>query len=147
MSLAKNIGAFLKDRFSLLSVFDGAVLNAYVLVLVLNLALGLLLIARSGATIIAGLLCGLSRNLAARFSFLLAIPTMFAATFYDTYKNLDTFAQNSDNITTFLVGGIVAFVVALAAIKLFLSFVSKFDFIPFGIYRILIGVVFFIFVF
>ncbi len=48
MSLAKNIGAFLKNRFSLLSVFDGAVLNAYVLVLVLNLALGLLLIARSG---------------------------------------------------------------------------------------------------
>ena len=48
MSLAKNIGAFLKDRFSLLSVFGGAVLNAYTLVLVLNLALGLLLIARSG---------------------------------------------------------------------------------------------------
>jgi len=48
MSLAKNIGAFLKDRFSLLSVFDGAVLNTYALVLVLNLALGLLLIARSG---------------------------------------------------------------------------------------------------
>lgn len=48
MSLVKNIGAFLKDKFSLLSVFDGAVLNAYTLVLVLNLALGLLLIARSG---------------------------------------------------------------------------------------------------
>ena len=48
MSLAKNIGAFLKDRFSLLSVFGGAVLNAYALVLALNLALGLLLIARSG---------------------------------------------------------------------------------------------------
>jgi len=48
MSLAKNIGAFLKDRFSLLSVFGGAVLNAYTLVLVLNLALGLLLIARGG---------------------------------------------------------------------------------------------------
>ena len=48
MSLAKNIGAFLKDRFSLLSVFDGAALNAYALVLVLNLALGLLLIARGG---------------------------------------------------------------------------------------------------
>lgn len=48
MSLAKNIGTFLKDRFSLLSVFDGAVLNAYTLVLVLNLALGLLLIARGG---------------------------------------------------------------------------------------------------
>ena len=48
MSLAKNIGAFLKDRFSLLSVFDGAVLNAYALVLILNLSLGLLLIARGG---------------------------------------------------------------------------------------------------
>ena len=48
MSLAKNIGAFLKDRFSLLSVFGGAVLNAYALVLALNLSLGLLLIARSG---------------------------------------------------------------------------------------------------
>ena len=48
MSLAKNIGAFLKDRFSLLSVFDGAVLNAYALVLALNLSLGLLLIARGG---------------------------------------------------------------------------------------------------
>ena len=48
MSLAKNIGAFLKDKFSLLSIFDGAVLNTYALVLVLNLALGLLLIARGG---------------------------------------------------------------------------------------------------
>ena len=97
---------------------------------------------RSGATIIAGLLCGLSRNLAARFSFLLAIPTMFAATLYDTYKNLDTFAQNSQNIWIFLLGGAVAFVVALIAIKLFLSFVSKFDFIPFGIYRIIVGILF-----
>ena len=97
---------------------------------------------RSGATIIAGLLCGLSRNLAARFSFLLAIPTMFAATLYDTYKNLDTFASNSQNIWIFLLGGVVAFVVALIAIKLFLSFVSKFDFIPFGIYRIIVGILF-----
>ena len=97
---------------------------------------------RSGATIIAGLLCGLSRNLAARFSFLLAIPTMFAATLYDTYKNIDTFVANSQNIWIFLVGGIVAFFVALLAIKLFLSFVAKFDFIPFGIYRIVVGFLF-----
>ena len=67
MSLAKNIGAFLKDRFSLLSVFDGAVLNAYVLVLVLNLALGLLLIARSGELLsaqalffVASAICGVT---------------------------------------------------------------------------------------
>ena len=67
MSLAKNIGAFLKDRFSLLSVFDGAVLNAYTLVLVLNLALGLLLIARSGELLsaqalffVASAICGVT---------------------------------------------------------------------------------------
>lgn len=67
MSLAKNIGAFLKDRFSLLSVFDGAVLNAYALVLVLNLALGLLLIARSGELLsaqalffVASAICGVT---------------------------------------------------------------------------------------
>ena len=67
MSLAKNIGAFLKDRFSLLSVFDGAVLNAYALVLALNLALGLLLIARSGELLsaqalffVASAICGVT---------------------------------------------------------------------------------------
>ena len=67
MSLAKNIGAFLKDRFSLLSVFDGAVLNAYTLVFVLNLALGLLLIARSGELLsaqalffVASAICGVT---------------------------------------------------------------------------------------
>lgn len=67
MSLAKNIGAFLKDRFSLLSVFDGAVLNAYALVLVLNLALGLLLIARGGELLsaqalffVASAICGVT---------------------------------------------------------------------------------------
>ena len=67
MSLAKNIGAFLKDRFSLLLVFDGAVLNAYTLVLVLNLALGLLLIARGGELLsaqalffVASAICGVT---------------------------------------------------------------------------------------
>ena len=67
MSLAKNIGAFLKDRFSLLSVFDGAVLNAYALVLVLNLSLGLLLIARGGELLsaqalffVASAICGVT---------------------------------------------------------------------------------------
>ena len=67
MSLVKNIGAFLKDRFSLLSVFDGAALNAYALVLVLNLALGLLLIARGGELLsaqalffVASAICGVT---------------------------------------------------------------------------------------
>ena len=76
MSLAKNIGAFLKDRFSLLSVFDGAVLNAYTLVLVLNLALGLLLIARSGELLsaqalffVASAICGVTILFFALYAF------------------------------------------------------------------------------
>lgn len=102
---------------------------------------------RSGATIITGLLSGLSRETAAAFSFLLAVPTMFAATVYDTYKNIDVFAQNLNNIWLFLLGGAIAFVVALIAIKTFLKFVSKFDYIPFGIYRIVVGFIFLIFIF
>ncbi|CZE51198.1 undecaprenyl-diphosphate phosphatase [Campylobacter geochelonis] len=99
---------------------------------------------RSGATIIAGLLCGLSRKVAAEFSFLLAIPTMFAATFYDAYKNIDIFKENLNHAFIFLLGGAVAFVVALLAVKLFIKFVSKFDYIPFGIYRIAVGLLFLI---
>lgn len=101
---------------------------------------------RSGATIIAGLLSGLNRQTAAAFSFLLAVPTMFAATFYDTYKNREIFAANMDNIQLFLLGGFVAFLVALFAIKMFLKFVSRFDYIPFGIYRILVAFAFIFFV-
>ena len=101
---------------------------------------------RSGSTIVAGLLCGLSRQTAAAFSFLLAVPTMFAATFYDSFKNIEIFINNSDNILIFLLGGFVAFVVAYAVIKIFMDFLSKFSYISFGIYRILIGFVFLIFV-
>lgn len=101
---------------------------------------------RSGITIITSLLCGLDRKTAAMFSFLLALPTMFAAATYDSYKNREIFIQNADNIWLFLTGGVIAFVVALVTIKLFLKFVSKFNYIPFGIYRIAIGLVFLSFV-
>lgn len=101
---------------------------------------------RSGSTIVAGLLCGLSRTAAAAFSFLLALPTMFAATFYDAYKNREIFIENSDNALVFLVGGVVAFVVALLVLKAFLRFVSHFSYISFGVYRIVLGGVFLVFV-
>lgn len=87
MSLVKNIGAFLKDRFSLLSVFGGAVLNAYTLVLVLNLALGLLLIARGGELLsaqalffVASAICGVT----------ILFFTLYALSFYSArlYKIL-----------------------------------------------------------
>ncbi|MCE3036283.1 undecaprenyl-diphosphate phosphatase [Helicobacter sp. faydin-H20] len=95
---------------------------------------------RSGATIVAGLLMGFSRTLAAEFSFMLAIPTMFAATGYDIYKNLNIL--DSQNLAILFVGGVVAFISALLSIKLFLRFVSRFSYISFGYYRILIGVIF-----
>lgn len=101
---------------------------------------------RSAATIIAGLLCGLNRKTAAAFSFLLALPTMFAATFYDAYKNREIFVQNADNILVFLLGGVVAFIVAFAVVKVFLQFLARFSFIGFGVYRILVGLAFLFFI-
>lgn len=95
---------------------------------------------RSGATIVGGLLMGLNRRVAAEFSFLLALPTMFAATSYDVYKNLHIL--DMANVSILLVGGIVAFVCAIVAIRFFLAFVSRFSYVPFGIYRICIGVLF-----
>ena len=102
---------------------------------------------RSGSTIVAGLLCGLSREIAAAFSFLLAVPTMFAATVYESYKNRAILAENADNIWIFLLGGAVAFLVALGVIKLFMRFVARFTYISFGVYRIIVGLVFIFFVF
>ncbi len=95
---------------------------------------------RSGATIIGGLLTGLSRKTAVEFSFLLAVPTMIVATCYDVYKNFSTFGGG--DISNLVAGFLVAFLVAMLAIKWFLKFVAKFSFVPFGIYRIILGVVF-----
>lgn len=95
---------------------------------------------RSGATIIGGLLSGLNRKLAVEFSFLLALPTMLVATCYDIFKNRNTLVV--DDWNAILVGFGVAFVVALFAVKTFLKLVSRFSFTPFGIYRIIIGILF-----
>ncbi len=95
---------------------------------------------RSGATIIGGLLAGLNRKTAVEFSFLLAVPTMFVATFYDVFKNYHTLSLG--NWQYLLTGFIVAFIVAILAIKLFLAFISRYNFMPFAIYRILLGIVF-----
>jgi len=94
---------------------------------------------RSGATIIGGLLVGLDRKTSSDFSFLLAIPVMGAVTAYDLLKHYKEFADA--NLLAFGVGFIVAFVVAYITVKLFLVFIQKFSFVPFGIYRIIFGVV------
>ena len=93
---------------------------------------------RSGASIVGGLLLGLHRRAATEFSFLLALPTMCVATGYDIYKNPQLFAS-ADTLMPLLIGFCTAFVVAIFVIKLFLSFISRFDFVPFGIYRIALG--------
>jgi undecaprenyl-diphosphatase len=96
---------------------------------------------RSGATIVGGLLLGLNRKTAAEFSFMLAVPTMFMATFYDVYKNHSNFSLSDwENL---IVGFIVAFISALFAIKWLLKFISNHSFISFGIYRIILGILYY----
>jgi undecaprenyl-diphosphatase len=76
---------------------------------------------------------------AAEFSFLLAIPTMLAATTYDLYKNRDVLS--ADNLAIIAVGFVAAFLVAFAVVRTVLGFISKHGFAPFAIYRIVLGVV------
>jgi undecaprenyl-diphosphatase len=95
---------------------------------------------RSGATIIGGLLIGLRRKTATEFSFLLAVPTMLAATAYDILKHHSEF--DFSDAQALGVGFVTAFVVALVIIKWFLAFIKKHTFIPFGIYRIIVGLIF-----
>lgn len=94
-------------------------------------------VSRSGATIMGGLLCGLSRTAATEFSFFLAMPTMFAATIYDLYKSRDLL--HAGDIPVFAVGFITAFVTALIVVRLFLAYVSNHNFTLFAWYRIVFG--------
>jgi undecaprenyl-diphosphatase len=94
---------------------------------------------RSGATIIGGLLFGLSRKAATEFSFFLAIPTMFAATVYDVYKHRDMLQVH--DLGMFGVGFVAAFVSALFAVRGLLHYISRHDFTAFAWYRIAFGLV------
>jgi undecaprenyl-diphosphatase len=94
---------------------------------------------RSGATIIGGLFFGLSRRAATEFSFFLAIPTMFAATLYDVYKNRDLFSL--DDIALFAIGGTVSFISAFIAVRGLIRFISRHDFTVFAWYRIAFGII------
>lgn len=96
-------------------------------------------VSRSAATIIGGMTQKLNRKAAAEFSFFLAVPTMAAASGYKLMKNYS--AINTDNIDILIFGNVVAFIVALIAIKSFINFLTKHGFKIFGWYRILVGVV------
>jgi len=97
-------------------------------------------VSRSAATIIGGLTRGLNRKAAAEFSFFLAVPTMFAAT---GYKLLKMYKQGggftAEQIEILAVGNVVAFIIAILAIKLFIGFLTKYGFKLFGWYRIVVG--------
>ncbi len=92
---------------------------------------------RAGSTIAGSMLIGVNRKTSAEFSFLLAIPVMGAVSLYDLLKHYKDLMQG--DLVAYGVGFVTAFVVAWLTIKLFLAFISRFSFVPFGIYRILFG--------
>lgn len=103
---------------------------------------------RSAASIIGGMQQGLSRHTAAEFSFFLAVPTMLAVTCYSVFlktyetsqmKGYELILKSNDNIMMFLIGNIVAFIVAILAIKFFIGIINKYGFKPWGWYRIIMG--------
>ena len=99
-------------------------------------------VSRSAATIIGGQMQGISRIAIVEFSFLLAIPTMLAASVLDLYKGIDSI--NHNEIVLLITGFVTAFIVAIIAIKKFLNFIQTKDFVGFGIYRIIVGTIFLI---
>lgn len=98
-------------------------------------------VSRSAASIIGGMTQGLTRKRAAEFSFFLAVPTMFAATAKSIWDEKELILQSTDKIPLLLIGNVVAFIVALLAIKFFIGYLTKHGFKLFGYYRIAIGLI------
>lgn len=99
-------------------------------------------VSRSGASIVGGMSQKLSRNTAAEFSFFLAVPTMLGATVkkcYDYYK--DGYVLTHDQINFLIIGNVIAFIVALLAIKTFIGYLKEHGFKMFGYYRIAAGLI------
>ena len=101
-------------------------------------------VSRSAPTIMGGLALGMKRQTIVMFSFLLAVPTMIAASGFDLFESAGTFT--SGEIWILLIGFVTSFLVALPAIKLFLNYVKTNNFIIFGVYRILLVAAFYFFV-
>ena len=102
-------------------------------------------VSRSMSTIVGGMSQKLTRKSAAEFSFFLAVPTMFGATCLETFKMIKggeaSVLMQGNNLQTLLLGSLVAFVVAILAIKFFINYVTKYGFAAFGWYRIIIGLI------
>lgn len=100
-------------------------------------------VSRSAATILGGLFLGLKRQTIVEFSFLLAVPTMLAATIYDLFKSGAQFSINQFGVLS--LGFLVAFLVAVVAIKFLLRYIQRNSFIWFGIYRLVLALIIFVF--
>ncbi len=102
-------------------------------------------VSRSMSTIVGGMSQRLTRKAAAEFSFFLAVPTMFGATYLETYKMLKggeaAILSQGDNLQMLLLGSLVAFIVAILAIKFFINYVTRYGFAAFGWYRIVVGAI------
>lgn len=109
-------------------------------------------VSRSAASIIGGMSQKFSRNLAAEFSFFLAVPTMFAATAYSLFlkkwqhsgevrKGYEIILETRDNTIAFIIGNVMAFVVAIIAIRFFINYLKIYGFKVFGWYRIIAGII------
>ncbi|GBF35938.1 undecaprenyl-diphosphatase [Methanofervidicoccus abyssi] len=98
---------------------------------------------RSGATIVGGLLSNLDRKTATEFSFLCAIPVMLTATLFSIYKNLGKL--NTGDIYSLILGFVITFFITLITVRLFLKYVKRYNFVPFGIYRIVFGLILLLF--
>ncbi len=94
---------------------------------------------RAGATIVGGLLTGLDRKASAEYSFLLALPVMGAVCGYEFLRHYSEFSK--DDLILLAVGFVVSFLVAMVVMKVFISFLSRFTFTGFGIYRIIFGII------
>jgi undecaprenyl-diphosphatase len=102
-------------------------------------------VSRAAATIIGGLLTGLDRETATEFSFLLAVPTMVAASLLDIYKSRQMIIHGG-GLSTILIGTVLSFGFAILAVKFLVNYVKKHDFTAFGIYRIVLSILFWVFV-
>jgi undecaprenyl-diphosphatase len=98
-------------------------------------------VSRSAASIIGGMQQKLTRNAAAEFSFFLAVPTMAAVTGYKLLKSHELVTGSAENLKLLLIGNVVAFIVAMIAIKFFIDTLKKFGFKVWGYYRIVVGAI------
>jgi undecaprenyl-diphosphatase len=98
-------------------------------------------VSRSAASIIGGMQQKLTRNVAAEFSFFLAVPTMAAATGYKVLKGRELLIAHPENLKLLLIGNAVAFIVAILAIKFFIDSLKKYGFKMWGYYRIVVGII------